>query len=132
MLNARLYRISWLIAGAALLVALLTLRPPSGSAPDPLLPPAFDGRSALALAGELAARAPERSPGSEGDVLAADWVERRLAAVPGARGRVGRQDFVVRAGGQTRWLRNVYLAVPAASGSSFGSSVLVVAPRDAP
>jgi hypothetical protein len=132
MLNARLYRISWLIAGAALIVALLTLRPPSGSAPDPVLPPAFDGRSALALTGELAARAPERAPGSEGDVLAADWVQRRLAAVPGGRGRVGRQDFVVRSGGQTHRLSNVYLAVPAAPGSSVGSSVLVVAPRDTP
>ncbi|MDX6646337.1 MAG: hypothetical protein QOK40_2064 [Miltoncostaeaceae bacterium] len=132
MLNARLYRISWLIAGAALIVALLTLRPASGSAPDPVLPPTFDGRSALALAGELALRAPERPPGSEGDVVAADWVQRMLAAVPGGRGRVGRQDFVVRSGGQTYHLRNVYMAVPAAPGSSLGSSVVVVAPRDTP
>jgi len=132
MLNARLYRISWLIAGAALIVALLTLRPPSGSAPDPVLPPTFDGRSALTLAGELAVRAPERTPGSEDDVLAASWVERKLAALPGAHGRVGRQDFVVRTGGQDHRLRNVYMAMPAAAGSAYGSAVLVVAPRDTP
>jgi hypothetical protein len=132
MLNARLYRISWLITGAALIVALLTLRPASGTAPNPLLPSAFDGRSALALAGELAARAPARPPGSEGDIVSADWVERRLAAVPGGRGRVARQDFVVRSQGQTYRLRNVYLAVPATPGSSRGSSILVVAPRDTP
>src|SRR5262245_25290296 len=97
MLNARLYRTSWLVAGVALVVALLTLQRPA-TPPQPALPPAFDGAAARALAGNLALSVP-RPPGSAADARAADWVEGRLRAIPGSTARVGRQNFAARAGG---------------------------------
>src|SRR5262245_12004845 len=111
MLNARLYRTSWLVAGVALVVALLTLQRPA-TPPQPALPPAFDGAAARALAGNLALATP-RPPGSAADARAADWVEGRFRAIPGGAGRVGRQSFVARASGVSYRLSNVYLAVPA-------------------
>jgi len=130
MLNARLYRTSWLVAGVALVVALLTLQRPA-PAPEPALPPAFDGAAARALAGNLALSTP-RPPGSAADARAADWVEGRFRSLPDAAPRVGRQEFVARAGGVSYRLSNVYLAVPASTLPSAREAILVVAPRDTP
>jgi hypothetical protein len=130
MLNARLYRTSWLVAGVALVVALLTLQRPA-TPPQPALPPAFDGAGARALAGNLALATP-RPPGSAADERAADWVEGRLRAIPGGAGRVGRQSYVAHAGGVSYRLSNVYLAVPASPPTSVEEAILVVAPRDTP
>ena len=66
MLNARLYRTCWLVAGVALVVALLTLETPDPG-PDPALPSAIDGQGTLLLGAELAGIAPERAAGSGPD-----------------------------------------------------------------
>ena len=74
MLNARLYRTCWLVAGVALVVALLTLETPDRG-PEPALPSTIDGQLALDLNGQLAGIAPERPPGSAPDLAAARWVQ---------------------------------------------------------
>jgi hypothetical protein len=135
MLNARLYRTSWLVAGVALIVALLTLQSPSAS-PEPPLPPSADGQQALATSLNLALVG-QRTPGSAADAEAADAVARSLASLPGGRAsdgssRVRRQSFVAWADGSSYRLTNVYLAVPASSATPEPSGVLVVAPRDTP
>jgi hypothetical protein len=130
-LNARLYRTCWLIAGVALVVALLTLEAPNPG-PEAALPSSIDGQSTLELESQLAAIAPERAPGSGPDIAAARWVQGQLSQVPGVGRHVQLQDFVARHRGGLVRLQNVYLAVPAAPGSSPRGGVLVVAPRDTP
>jgi hypothetical protein len=135
MLNARLYRTSWLVAGVALVVALLTLQRPA-TAPPPSAPPAFDGVAAFRLWSELATLSP-RPPGSPADLRSARLVRDLLAQVPGARtarggSRVQVQEFSARADGATYRLRNVYLALPASGEGALERGVLVVAPRDTP
>jgi len=131
MLNARIYRTAWLVAGVALIVALLTLqsRP---AAPEPNLPVAFDGQAALEAAGELEAAAPERAPGTAGGDRAADWVRDQLSALPGLEDRVQEQEFVARADGRMVQMRNVYVVVPGDGNGATRPAILVVAPRDTP
>ena len=129
MLNARLYRTCWLVAGVALVVALLTLQTPDPG-PDAALPSAIDGQGTLILAGELAGIAPERTAGSGPDQAAARWVQDQLAQVPGDT-RVQVQELEARDDGEPVQLRNVYLAVPGAAGRPRGG-ILVIAPRDTP
>ena len=99
-LNLRLYRTSWLVAGVALVVALLTLQTPDAG-PEPSLPSTIDGQDTLQLSQQLAAIAPERPPGSAHDLAAARFVQGQLAQVPGAPrrrpDRVQVQDFQARA-----------------------------------
>ena len=70
--NARMYRGTWLLVGLPLLVAAFSVARPA-PLPRPALPPTFDARRALVLAGELArdtrplarlARRAERPTGS--------------------------------------------------------------------
>ena len=129
MLNVRLYRTCWLVAGVALVVALLTLQTPDPG-PDAALPSAIDGQGTLVLAGELAGIAPERAAGSGPDQAAARWVQDQLAQVPGDT-RVQVQELEARDDGEPVQLRNVYLAVPGAAGRPRGG-IVVIAPRDTP
>lgn len=131
MLNARLYRTCWLVAGVALVVALLTLETPDAG-PEPPLPSSIDGEAVLALSGELAAIAPERAAGSGPDQAASRWIQDQLSQVPGAAGRVQAQELVASAGGEQVRLKNLYLAVPGSSGGRVRPGILVVAPRDTP
>ena len=80
MLNARLYRTCWLVAGVALVVALLTLETPDPG-PEPVLPSDIDGQTTLLLDREMASIAPERAAGSGPDQAAARWVRDQLAGV---------------------------------------------------
>ena len=93
MLNVRLYRTCWLVAGVALIVALLTLETPD-TGTEPALPSAIDGRGTLDLSNQLTAIAPDRPAGSDADLQAAQWVRGQLAQVPGGGGRVQTQDLV--------------------------------------
>jgi hypothetical protein len=129
-LNARLYRTCWLVAGVALVVALLTLETPD-SAPEPRLPSSIDGEAALELSSQLAAVAPERPPGSGPDQAASRWIQGQLSQVPGAAGRVQAQELLARADGELVELQNLYLSVPGAGGRT-RAGILVVAPRDTP
>ena len=131
MLNARLYRTCWLVAGVALVVALLTLESPDRG-PTPAIPPAIDGQGTLEIAEYLAGVAPERPAGSEADLAAARLVQNQLSQLPGMGGRVQVQEFEARAGGDPVRLHNVFLAVPGESGGGVRGGVLVVAPRDTP
>lgn len=130
MLNGRLYRLSWLVAALALLVALLTLESPGG-APEPPLPPAFDAMAARAIAADLATAAPERVPGTPGDVESANWMAGQLGAVPGAA-PVRRQRFSVMTPSGSVVTENVYTSLPAAEGSAAAGSLVISAPRDTP
>ena len=130
-LNARLYRTCWLIAGVALIVSLLTLESPSRG-PEPALPSSIDGAGVLTLSERIGAVAPERPAGSEGDLAAARMVQNQFAQLPGMGSKVQVQDFVARIGDRRVPLQNVYLAVPGQSGGSARAGVLVVAPRDTP
>lgn len=131
MLNARLYRTCWLVAGVALVVALLTLESPNRG-PSPALPSTIDGQLTLTLAERIAAAAPIRPAGGEADMAAARIVQDQLAMLPGMGGKVQTQDFEVRDGDRRLSLRNVYLAVPGQAGGSARGGIVVVAPRDTP
>jgi hypothetical protein len=130
-LNARLYRTCWLVAGVALVVALLTLESPDRG-PTPAMPASLDGASTLELTEYLGGVAPSRPAGSEADLSAARVVQNQFAQLPGMGGKVQTQEFEVRAGGRRVALQNVYLAVPGESGGGTRGGVLVVAPRDTP
>lgn len=130
MLNGRLYRLSWLVALVALLVALLTLESPGG-APEPPLPPAFDAIAARGLAAQLDDVAPERVPGTAGDKAAADWIAARFKEVPGATA-VRRQVFAVSTPRGRITTENVYISLPARTGTSSRRALIISAPRDTP
>jgi hypothetical protein len=130
-LNVRLYRTCWLVAGVALIVALLTLETPD-TGTEPVLPSAIDGQGTLALSDQLTAIAPDRPAGSDADLQAAQWVRGQLAQVPGGAGRVQTQDLVASSGGERVSLRNVYLVVPGTGGLRALPGILVLAPRDTP
>jgi len=137
LLNARLYRTAWLVAGVAIIVALLTLqsRP---APPEPDVPFAIDGAVVRDAAARLEGVAPLRVPGSQDDIDAAQWMQEQLSGIPGAdgatpeRSRVGRQEFVARYGRSLVQLTNVYLVVPGGTGTGSQDGVVVVAPRDTP
>src|SRR5437588_1440345 len=75
--SGRLYRGTWLLVGLPLLLlAFSVARPSALQAPN--LPPAFDGSTAASLATDLAARYPDRAPGSPGARGAAAWFRREL------------------------------------------------------
>lgn len=137
MLNTRLYRTSWLVAGVALIVALLTLQTPDPGG-DPLLPSSIDGEGTLQLESQLRSIAPERDAGSGPDLQAARFVRDQLAQVPGAaapgrqKRRVQVQDFQALRDGEPVQLRNVYLVVPGVADGRVPGGIVVVAPRDTP
>lgn len=137
MINARLYRTSWLVAAVALVVALLTLQSPDPG-PEPTLPSTLDGETTLRLAGALSSIAPERPAGSGPDIRAARFVEGQLAQVPGAaepgkqKSRVQTQDFQALRNGEPVALQNVYLVVPGVADGRLPGGIVVVAPRDTP
>lgn len=130
MLNGRLYRLSWLVAALALLVALLTLETPGGT-PDPPLPPAFDAMAARGIAADMATVAPERVPGTAGDVTSSNWMAEQMKAVPGAT-PVRRQRFSVMTPAGRVVTENVFVALPARTGSSTQGALIISAPRDTP
>jgi hypothetical protein len=130
MLNGRLYRLSWLVAALALLVALLTLESPGGG-PAPPLPPAFDAMAARAIAADLAEVAPERVPGTPGDAASANWMAERLGEVPGATA-VRRQRFSVMTPGGRIVTQNVYVSLPPRMGAAAPGAIVISAPRDTP
>lgn len=77
-IDARLARkVALLLAGPLLLAALTVARP--GPLPAPVLPPSFDGPTALALTRELSRDHPRRVPGSPGADGAAEWFSEKMA-----------------------------------------------------
>jgi hypothetical protein len=122
-LDTRLVRGASVVVLAAILLAAFTIARP-GSLPPPDLPPAFDGATAASLAAELAARHPDRTPGSPGSLGAARWLTDKLALYGlGVQEDVWRQD--VPGLGRVE-LRNLIAVVP---GRTSGA-IVVVAHRD--
>lgn len=148
-MSLRLYRTSWLVAGVALVVALLTLQT-AGPSPEPEFPPVFDSAAARTLSTEFAGQFSERPPGSVKGKKSADWIAGKLdevlsappaagasaapndPAAPARAERVQRQDFVVRRGSRTFDLHNVYAALPPTPGQNTEGVILFVATRDTP
>jgi hypothetical protein len=110
--NGRLVRGTALLVGLPLLLAAFTVARPA-PLPPPSLPPAFDTQTAVTLAGDLAAAAPDRSPGSPGALRAATWFSEQMrlygfrtqadvftARIPG-RGRVTLRNLVAVANGRS-------------------------------
>jgi Peptidase family M28 len=72
-INARTYRGTWLLVAIPLLIAAFSLRKAS-PLPPPSLPPTFNTLAAADLAGTLARAFPDRRPGTNGAVGAAEWL----------------------------------------------------------
>ncbi len=131
MLNGRIYRAAFLPFLLALGLAAFSL----GSRPQPatttLAPDAFDGARAFAEARTLAARFPERRPGSPGDRALARLLAATLQGLGGSAAG-GFQVKTVHVEGQTiegqRGLRTVIAQRP---GSTGAAPILIVAHRDA-
>src|SRR6187455_2860988 len=106
-IDFRLYRIAFLPALLAVVVAMFSLE----GAPDalePVTPPTtFEGDRAAAVARQIVNSAPDRSPGSPGDAAVADLVAARFDEVPA--GAVTEQRFDTEVDDETRSLRNVLL-----------------------
>jgi hypothetical protein len=101
--NGRLYRGTWLLVGLPLLLLAFSVsRPPSLQLPG--LPPAFDRTAAAALAGDLAAHYPDRSPGTPGAAGAAGWVAQQLSPYGF---QVHRDSFTATIGGRRTTLTNL-------------------------
>jgi hypothetical protein len=76
--STRLYRAAWLVVAVPLLVAAFSLGRPT-PLPDPRLRPFFDQTTAVQFTTILSNRFPDRTPGSQGALDAAAWVENQLA-----------------------------------------------------
>ncbi len=131
MLNGRLYRAAFLPFVLALAVAAFAL----GSQPTPrtttLAPDAFEGQRALTETQSLAARFPDRRPGSPGDNHLASYVAGTLQGLGGTAGG-GFTVHVLHASGQTiDGERSLETVVAERPGSTPAAPILIVAHRDA-
>ena len=124
LLNFRLYRLGFVPAVLAIVVVMFSLdgipRAVDTSAPTG----AFEGERAALQARQIAAAAPDRTPGSEGDDAAADLVAKRFKAIPA--GAVSEQPVAADYDGDEVHLRNVILTLPGDS----DRTILVIASRD--
>jgi hypothetical protein len=131
MLNARLYRVALVPLALALAVAAFSLTGRPAPLTSTLAPDAFDGSSAYTTLQELAARFPERRPGSPGDEELAAYVARSLEQLGGAAGG-GFSVHLTRSQGQTiegeRTLTTVTAERP---GSTGAAPIVILAHRDA-
>jgi Peptidase family M28 len=111
--NARTYRGTWLLVAVPLLIAAFSVRK-AAPLPPPTLPPAFNTLAAVELAGTLARAFPDRRPGTNGAIGAAEWFTNALrqegfttqsdyfsAEIPG-RGRVPLRNILAVAPGRSQ------------------------------
>ena len=75
--STRIYRAAWLVVAVPVLVAAFSVGRPDALTP-PRAQPFFDKATALQFANDLATCFPDRSPGTDGQRNATDWVESRL------------------------------------------------------
>jgi hypothetical protein len=121
--NGQLYRSCFLFVSLPLLLAAFSLSRPT-ALQRPLLPPAFDTRTALGLASELASQYPDRTPGSAGGLAAAGWFRDQLTAY-GVPATIEGWEQAVPGLGTAR-LRNVVAVAPGQS----RQVIVVMAHRD--
>ncbi|HEY8000658.1 MAG TPA: M28 family peptidase [Solirubrobacterales bacterium] len=124
MIDFRLYRLCFLPALLAVIVAMFSLE----GAPDalePVTPPStFDGDRAAAVARQIATTAPDRTAGSDADAAIADLVVNRFEDIPS--GAVSEQRFTASDDGEDVSLRNVLLTLP----GDADETIVIVAARD--
>jgi Peptidase family M28 len=125
-INPRLYRIGFLPAIVALVVVMFAVQALPEPLERPTTPGLFEAGPAARTARALAETAPERVPGSEGDVAAAAFVTERFAQIEG--GEISEQTFEAGIEGVDVELRNVLLTLPGES----ERQVLLLAHRDSP
>lgn len=127
MFDPRIYRAAFLPALAAIVALMFSLEPAPGPLEEQTAAAGdFQGRAAARQARSIAALAPVRTPGSSGDLAAADLVRERFEAVPG--GDVAVQETRSSFDGDDVTLRNVILTLPGES----EEVLLLVAARDSP
>ena len=120
--NGRLYRVAWLFVALPLILLALTTSQPTALRP-PHLSPGFDGGAAASIAEDLAARYPNRVPGSRGALGAENWFSHELAPYGFD---VRRETFTATVGGRRTTLVNL---VATAVGLS-PRTIVVMAHRD--
>ena len=136
MLNRRVYRNGWLISIVGVIILLLTLQSPGGLS-QPAVPPAVNGAVVVATSQQLVSLAPNRLPGSAGDVHAGAWVAQQFVAISGSalaasgHAHVLQQAFVARWHDRLISGNNVALELPGATtGSAALPAIVISAPRD--
>jgi hypothetical protein len=124
MLDLRAYRLGFAPVLAALGVLAFSLQ----GVPEPLEPAsgtiAFDAGAAQATARDIVRAAPDREPGSEDAVAAADIVRQGFEDI--AAGEAAEQRFTSSVDGDDVELRNVLLTLPGTT----DRTILIVAERD--
>jgi hypothetical protein len=75
--STRIYRAAWLVVAVPVLVAAFSVGRPD-ALPPPRTQPFFDQATAVQFANGLVTEAADRSPGTDGQRDAADWVESQL------------------------------------------------------
>lgn len=129
--NGRLYRVAFVPFLFALAIAAFSLGARPGALTSTLAPDAFEGAPAFAELKSLAARFPQRRPGSRGDRELAGHVARALEGLGGTAGggfSVHRFNFNAQTIDGERSLTNVIAQRP---GSTSAAPILILAHRDA-
>jgi hypothetical protein len=129
--TGRLYRMAFVPFLFALAIAAFSLSASRGALTSTLAPDAFEGEPAFAELKSMAARFPQRRPGSHGDQALAGHVARVLEGLGGTAGggfSVHRFNFSAQSIDGERSLTNV---VAQRAGSTSAAPILIVAHRDA-
>lgn len=124
MFNARLYRAALVPAVIAFVVMMFSFEPIPKPIQEPVATPEFGGTASARMARQIALRAGDRTPGSEGDRTVAALVRDAFESIDGAD--VSVQDFSSDHRGEDVDLQNVILTIPGAS----DETILVFASRD--
>ncbi|MDX6662124.1 MAG: hypothetical protein QOG09_226 [Solirubrobacterales bacterium] len=124
MIDFRIYRAMLLPALLAITVMMFSLGPVPEAKRSRLAPSGFDGARVAALAGDLAALAPDRRPGSAGDARVAAFVRQRFGVIQG--GQLTEQRFHGEFRGRDVEMSNVILTLPGQS----DRRVVLIAHRD--
>jgi Peptidase family M28 len=129
--TGRLYRMAFVPFLFALAIAAFSLSASRGALTSTLAPDAFEGAPAFAELKSMAARFPQRRPGSPGDQALAGHVARVLEGLGGTAGggfSVHRFNFSAQTIDGERSLTNV---IAQRAGSTSAAPILLVAHRDA-
>jgi hypothetical protein len=129
--TGRLYRMAFVPFLFALAIAAFSLSASRGALTSTLAPDAFEGEPAFAELKSMAARFPQRRPGSRGDQALAGHVAGVLEGLGGTAGggfSVRRFNFSAQTIDGERSLTNV---IAQRAGSTSAAPILIVAHRDA-
>jgi hypothetical protein len=127
--STRIYRAAWLVVAVPVLVAAFSVGRPD-ALPPPRAQPFFDGETALQFTNDLVTEASDRSPGTDGQREAADWVEEVLR---GYGFTIERQTFSAEIPGLgTKELVNIVATAPRTGQAAVQArrAIVVLAHRD--